>query len=159
MRWAIVIMFGSLLLQPAIGFAADWGSCASDLDDLRRAADDANDAAERAQRTYRDLQDCRQFPDIYDLLRDRCSSKVSDYRSALSSLQTELSDVESRVRDVSSSCQYEIGSAGGRPRAPTRQGICGVIDRYRGRFTELQLAEICKKSASAAECMKCLSTK
>ncbi len=164
----------SLLFVTSAVWAVDWSSCASDLDDLRRAADDASTAANSvttAQRQFdeakEELENCLRYPQIYDLLRDRCQSKrwdydsaLSDLRSRLSSLQSELSDVESKARSVSSSCGYEI-SIGARPqpRLPPSAGQhCALYLRYSGRIPTPQLIEMCSKYYPENECRKCFVT-
>lgn len=164
----------SLLLVSANGFAQDWGSCASDLDDLRRTAEDASSEAEdagskkeEADQAEDDLRQCLQFPEIYDLLRDRCSGKRSDYevarssyRSQLSALQSSLDDVDSKVRSVSSSCGYNISrmpsTAPSVPQGVRSPAQCAVYLRYKGRLSVQSLMQLCRKQMSAEECKKCL---
>ena len=161
--------------------SAEWSTCASDLDDLRRAADDANDAveiAERVRREYEDkkdeLENCLQFPDVYDLLRDRCQSyrwefqsARDDYQSRLRSLESELSDVDSKVRSVSDSCRYDVGSVAvpsTRQRSPATRGStgqsipawCRVFRQYKGRLPRENLLAVCTKSHSHNECVSCI---
>jgi hypothetical protein len=171
-----------LVVLSSAAFAAEWRSCASDLDDLRSSADDAQSAAERAERARREfeekkeeLENCLRMPDVYDLLRDRCRSKRfdfesarDDYQSKLRSLQAELSDVESRVGDVSSSCRYNVGSLGspaprssqgrakGSPRADT---WCSPFQQYRNRLPRETLLQVCSKDRSPEECRKCIDSK
>ncbi|MBI4826586.1 MAG: hypothetical protein HY807_09240 [Nitrospirae bacterium] len=134
------IIFISILMlltcTSSIIWAEDWGSCASELDSLRRAASYASDAAqsaESAKNEYEDkkeevedkkndLRSCLDFPDIYDLYGDRCESQrreyndavddynsaKSDYQSALSILESELSTVGSKIRWVESSCGVDF---------------------------------------------------
>ncbi len=155
--WILVVTFlASTSMQ-----AADWNSCADDLDRLRRASRDAADSAEQVKSKYDEIENCRRFPDIYDLMRDRCRSKVSDYQSALNSLQSELSTVDSRIRSARSSCGYDLATLespslvapGAAPSGVPR--ICSVIQGYRGQIPDGQLLQICIKSASESECRKC----
>ena len=151
----------SLLLSClwAVASAADWNSCADDLDRLRRSARDATDIAERVKSKASELENCRNFPGTFDLMRDRCRSVTSDYESEVSNLQSELDTTDRRVRDVSSSCGIDLGSARGA--LPTRRSTgnrqCDLYRSYRGRLPVDTLMQTCAKSLSEAECKKCLA--
>jgi hypothetical protein len=165
---------GVFLLVAATASAQDWSSCASDLDDLRRRADDAASVAqdtESKQRRFKsagdDLRQCLQFPQIYDLLNDGCQNKRSDYDSArssyhsqLSSLQSALEDVDHKIRSSNSSCGVELtrvqGPAPAMPAGVQRPEQCAVYLRYKGRLPYSSLLEICTKNMSADQCRKCL---
>lgn len=152
---ALVVLFGSSL------HAADWDSCADDLDRLRRAARDATEVAERVKSAAEDLENCRRDPRFYDTPGDRCSSKSSDYESEASTLSSELDTVSRRVRDVGYSCDMQVGG-GLRTVPPVRSSgnqMCDVMRRYVGRLPEATLIETCKKSMSEADCRKCISSK
>ena len=102
--------------------AQDWDDCSYELDRLQRASRNASYEAEQAasaQRNYEndrdELQNCLNFPEIYDLLDDGCQSQRweyessrSEYESALSSLGYELETVASRIRAVERSCGVEL---------------------------------------------------
>ena len=154
--------------------AQDWSSCASDLDDLRRRADDASTAAQDADQKQRrfksaedDVRQCRQFPQIYDLLRDGCQSKRYDldsarssYRSSLDSLKNSLDDVDSKIRSSASSCGFDLGRVLG-PTPAVPAGIrnpdqCALYLQYKGRLPKAPLLEACSKNMSLDECRKCL---
>jgi len=155
-------------------FAQDWSSCASDLDDLRRRADDASTAAQNAEQMKRDFESaeeefrqCRQFPQIYDFLRDGCQAKRyeldsanSSYRSSLNSLRSELDDVDSKVRSAASSCGFDLARLlGPPPSVPAgvhNPNQCAIYLRYKGRIPEQSLLGICAKQMSTDECRKCL---
>lgn len=152
---ALAVLFGSA------SHAADWDSCADDLDRLRRAARDATDVAERVKSAAADLENCRREPRFYDSYGDRCSSKSSDYESEVSTLSSELDTVSRRVRDVSYSCDMQVGG-GLRAAPPVRSSgnrMCDVMHQYVGRLPEATLIETCKKSMPEADCRKCLSSK
>ena len=120
----MLVGFFQFLSSPS-GLAGDWSSCADDLDRLRRASRDASEAAERtesAKQEFEDkreeLQNCVNYPDIYDLMRDQCQSvrwdyesAKSEYESALSDLESELSTVEHRIRSVEWSCGVSFSRA------------------------------------------------
>ena len=158
-----------ILLLATTVLAADWNGCHDDLDALRRRASDASDAAEQILQAAdeldtkrRDLQDCKAFPDIHDLLKDGCQSQRSEYESARSeyqsakdALESDLDDVDSAVRSASGSCSYSFGSATV-PGQRTADPLCRVMQKYKGRSSVPNLLEMCKKSRSEQECRKCL---
>lgn len=142
--------------------AANWDSCADDLDRLRRAARDATDKANDVKTKADEFENCKRYPDTYDLMRDRCRSNASYYQSALSDLESELGTVDSRIRRVRDSCGFDLGSTGSpsysRPQSP-RSGnqACDLYRSYKGKLPMKTLLETCTKSMSEAECTKCLS--
>lgn len=140
------------LLFATAGGAADWDSCADDLDRLRRAARDATDIAERVKSAYDQAQSCRRDKSTYG-----CTGAASDYENEVYSLNSELDSVARRVRDVAGSCDMDIGSA--RRVAPPSSGnqTCDIMRRYVGRLPDAVLIETCKKSMTEAECRKCIS--
>lgn len=164
----------ALLFVAATASAQDWSSCASDLDDLRRRADDASSAAQDTdskQRRFKiaedELRQCLQFPQIYDFLRDGCQSKRSEYdsarssyRSQLSSLQSAIEDVDYKIRSSNSSCGVELtrvqGPAPAMPAGVQRPEQCAVYLRYKGRLPYSSLLETCTKNMPADQCRKCL---
>lgn len=154
--------------------AADWSSCAYDLDRLRRAARDASDAAEQVdsakdefESKKDELEDCLNFPDVYDLMVDGCQSMRWDYESALSNykyeisnLKNELNTVENRIQSVQWSCGYEfsVRSVAGQSEVKG-ENICNLYRSYVSRLPMITLLEICKKSMTEEECKKCLEIK
>lgn len=163
-----------LSLVTATAMAQDWSSCASDLDDLRRRADDASNVAEETdskQRKFKsaeeELRQCVQFPQVYDLWRDGCRSKRSEYdsarsayRSQLDSLKSALDDVDYKIRSASSSCGYDmtrmLGPAPTVPAGVQRPEQCAVYLRYKGRLPLPALLDACSKHMSPDQCRKCL---
>ena len=158
-RSAFLACVFAVLFSP-FAHPADWDSCAYDLDRLRRAARDATDVANDVKAKADELEQCRQYPEIYDLLRDRCRSKVSDYQSARSDLESELSTVASRIRSVSSSCGVDLSparsSSFAKPEA-TGDRTCDLYRSYKNKLPFESLLKACTKSMSEAECRKCLS--
>lgn len=154
------LLFGVFLalLSPTVG-AADWDSCADDLDRLRRAAADASDAANDVKSAAEEFENCKHYPDMYDHMRDRCRSMRYDYQSALSNLESELSTVDSRVRSVSSSCAIELSSIGSSTlRAPSSGNRkCDLYRSYKNRLPITTLMKTCTQALSEAECNKCLN--
>lgn len=106
----ILITLASLMPLPS--FASDWNSCADELDRLRRASRDATDAANEVKSKADELENCKQYPDMYDDHGDGCSSKASDYRSALGTLKSELDTVNRRIKSVSSYCGVNLSTLG-----------------------------------------------
>lgn len=162
--------FWKLLIVGALGgiavvssaSAANWESCADDLDRLRRAARDATDKANDVKTKGEEFENCKRYPDTYDLMRDRCRSKASDYQSALSDLESELGTVDSRIRSVRSSCGFDLGATGSpsysRPQAPSSGNrACDLYRSYKGKLPMKTLLETCSKTMSEVECGKCLS--
>ncbi len=157
------------LLLPTGLLAADWSSCHDDLDTLRRRASDASDAAEQVYQAAdevetkrRELQDCRAYPAVHDLMRDGCRSQRSDYesardefQSAKSNLESELDDVDSAIRSASLACGYSFSNAAGAV-GPRVDGMCRLMQRYKGRLPFANLLELCKQSKSETDCKKCL---
>jgi chromosome segregation ATPase len=78
----------------------DLGGCASELDTLRRRADDASDAAQEAQNACDEYEDCRSNGD------DDCSSQRETCEDERDTLRSDLEDVESAIREVQVSCGY-----------------------------------------------------
>ncbi len=140
--------------------AADWGSCADDLDRLRRAARDGADKANDVKSKYEELENCRRNPNAYDYMRDRCQTKTSDYQSAVRDLESELSTVDRRIRSVRSSCSYDLGgtgSPGGALRQPSGNRLCDLYRSYKGKLPIESLLKTCTQSMPEAECKKCLA--
>lgn len=163
-RWAAVCLAG-ILTGSSLASAADWSSCADDLDRVRRAARDAVDVAEQVKSKHDELENCRLYPEIYDLMRDRCQSQTWDYQSTVSSLRSELSTVDRRVRSAGSSCGYDLSpldssvpKRGVGPGASPSARLCGLMQSYRGRIPDEQLVQICSRSMPEPECRKCLSS-
>ncbi len=155
-RLALALTLLSLL---NVANAADWNSCADDLDRLRRSSRDAADIAQRVKLKASDFENCRNFPGTFDLMRDRCRSLSSDYESEVSSLQRELDTTDRLVRNVSSSCSADLGNA--RSASSTRKSTgnrqCDVYRSYKGRLPDEALMQACSKTMPEVDCKKCLA--
>lgn len=143
--------------------AANWDSCADDLDRLRRAARDATDKANDVNTKADEFENCKNYPDMYDLMRDRCRSKASDYQSALSDLESELGTINSRIRSVQASCDFNLESTSSqrysRSQPPSSGNrTCDLYRSYVGKLPMKMLLESCAKTISEAECGKCLGS-
>lgn len=111
------VMFYNLL---SVAGAQSLSQCQWDLNQLAGKANQASVSASFAaseesnfENAVSDLKRCINYPDIYDLLRDGCSSKQRaaedasrNLETALSSLQISLSGVNSALQAVSQSCRY-----------------------------------------------------
>lgn len=141
--------------------AADWSACADDLDRLRRAARDAADRANEVKAKADDFENCKRYPDMYDLMRDRCRSKAHDYQGVLRDFEGELGTLDKRVRASRSSCGFDLGGATGSYSVPQSyvyedHDSCALFRSYKGKIPNKSLLETCTKTMSAAECVKCL---
>ena len=147
--------------------AINWSTCASDLDDLRKASEYASSTANEVQSKQRrlstakdELSTCLRLPEIYDLSRNGCQNKHRDHnssltslRSAVASLRSALGDVERRARSVSSSCGYDI------PAPPGTNELCSIYLRYQGQLPVSKLVEACTQIMPESECKKCFGVK
>jgi hypothetical protein len=159
-------LVGSLLL-----LGADWTSCQDDLDRLHQRASDASDKASEVETASDDLktkrdeyQQCRSYPQIYDIYRDRCRSLADEYQSARdtfesekSDLESALDDVDSALRSVSSSCDYSFTSTSSVPGRSRGDSVCRLLQRYKSRMPLEKLMETCTKAGRTVEqCKACL---
>ena len=176
-KYVISILLICFFQISSAGFCSgdDWSSCADDLDRLRRASRDASEAVERAESARQEfedkreeLQNCINYPDIYDLMQDQCQSlrwdyesAKSDYESALYNLQSELSAVESRIRSVEWSCgvSFSRTTGGATQLKPKKEGDCSVFRSLIGKLPINTILDYCKKYMSESECKKCLEIK
>lgn len=174
-RAGAVLLFALLTMGTAPPVAAqDWSSCSSDLDSLRRRAGDASSNADDTDSAHRkfksaedELRQCVQMPQVFDLMRDGCRMKRSeydsarsDYRSKLEDLKNGLDDVDSKVRSAGSSCGFNFTRVLGPPPV-VPQGVqnpeaCAVYLRYKGRLPPQSLLDLCTKQMPADQCRKCL---
>jgi len=167
--------FGQMVAVLAASYllllGADWSSCQSDLDTLRRRASDASDqasnvesASEEMESKRREFEDCRLFPGIYDIWKDGCSSQADQSRnarsrleSAKSDLESALDDVDSALRSVSASCDFSFSSS---PVVGVQRGsdrLCRLLQRYKGQLPTEKLLETCRKAGRSEEqCTACL---
>jgi hypothetical protein len=140
--------------------AADWGTCANDLDDVHSASDDAADAAREAQEAQDDLESKRS--DL-SLCSDDCEIERSAYKDAkseleakVSNLKSELSDLDSKVRSTNVSCRYDMGSTVAVTHSASSKSPCSVYQRYRKRLPLNTIMKVCMGSMSESECKNCL---
>ncbi len=159
-RMVCVLLIGLAQWLPSASSAADWSSCADDLDRLRRASSDAADIANDVESKADEFQNCKSFPEIYDLLKDGCSYKAHSYRSAKSSLDLELDTVNRRARSVSSSCSVAISAIDipATSLEPSKDYLwCDIYRPYKGKLPTEKLIKLCTEYKSEPDCRKCLA--
>ena len=125
--------------------ALDWSSCTVALEGLGKRSKDASNASTQAasaseelEEARDDLERCREYPDIYDLLRDNCRSKQWDLDSAESSMESAAQEaviqfrrVRSALGDAANACEVDLAMA---PPLTTLspQGKCERLRLLRG---------------------------
>jgi hypothetical protein len=175
-RRAIAILLSGVVASPLMAVGQDWENCSSDLDTLRRRASDASSTASETAEKYakakeaeEELRNCLQYPEVHDLMRDRCrslrndfESARSDYRNQLEDLRSSLDDVDSKIRRSSSSCGYDLSRVAGPPPAvPSgvqNREVCAVWLRYKGRAPIATLVDACSKNMPVEQCRICLAS-
>ena len=102
-------------------YAADWTNCDIELGRLSRHARDAELSAsnlaqlESALTMEKDnLQQCLNYPEMYDLLEDGCSNKrssvnlkVAEYNNALQTLDLDIQPMLARLKSILLYCGYK----------------------------------------------------
>jgi hypothetical protein len=168
----VYVVAMSCILGSGTVLALDWSTCASDLDRLRRAANDASSAASDVDSNQRrfnsakeNLERCLRYPQIYDLMRDQCQSKrfesetaLADLRTRISTLRNWMSELDSRARSVSSSCGSDISVESAPPISlpPGTDERCAIYLRYKNRLPISTLLQLCSQNQPENECRKCL---
>lgn len=151
-----------LIVFALTALASDWDSCADALNRLRHAARNATDKANDVKAKYDEFENCKNYPEIYDYMRDRCRSKASEYRNAVSDLESELSTVSSRIKSVQYSCGYDFGASTSRllpGKETSGNRLCDLLRSYKGEVPFDDLMNACLKSLSKTDCQKCLGEK
>lgn len=145
----------------------DLDSCHDDLDRVRRQASEASEGAEEAKSKSEEFEDCKRDPDVHDLMGDGCSSKRSDYETALSDLESKLDDLDSRLRSVQTSCGYQftinrisdVDAAKRHLEALNRRFCDSVREFIRLGMTPDNALKLCKANADERACKACLGVK
>jgi hypothetical protein len=151
--------------------AVDWSSCTGALEGLTKRSKEAGSAstvaasaAEDLKEAKDDLERCRMYPDVYDLLRDNCRSKEWDLDSAESRMQsaaqeavTQFRRLRSALGDAANACEVELTIA---PPLTTLspQGRCERLRLLRGQLSAQFLSDYCSTLMSQQECEICLGT-
>lgn len=154
------IFFVLLVVSTTLAYAPsvrDWNSCQDDLDRVRRAARDASDKAGEADSKAQELQNCQNFPDTFDLLRDGCRSYRWDYESAVADIESELDTLNSRIKNAQSSCNFNFASSSSPSTAPTQTDNCSVFRKYKGRLPDADILNVCSRYMQREACQKCLA--
>jgi hypothetical protein len=84
--------------------------------DAKRAQSSVEDSYERYKQTVDDYKNCRSYPDIYDLMRDRCQSRRWEVDSVKSEADRDLSTFNSRMRGLANAFDSVASSCGTRER-------------------------------------------
>lgn len=165
----IVGMAAAILLCPLPGICVDWAACSLDLghllgvvEEAEAAVQDAQYAREEYESALEDLENCRNFPEIYDFLDDGCQSQLSDVEDAESEYEWVASEAEARFEDLRSVLGYvelscEINLTGFyQPSASDHQRKCEIIKSYESKLSSETLRAFCLTRMSEEECDRCL---
>lgn len=142
-------------------------SCHDDLDHLGKAASEAAQAADDAKSKGDDLDDCKTDPEMHDLMHDHCRSVAGDYESAVNDFEGKMDEVDSRLRSVQDSCDYQFTinkltslEASQRRLEASKKRLCAsyhkLLDVGMPRETALQM---CKAQTDEQWCRQCLGLK
>jgi hypothetical protein len=155
-----------LVLSASFAASEPWDyRCKSALSEIESAADDAQGAQrniENSHERYRQAVDeynnCRSYPQIYDLMRDGCQSQRWDADSARSDAQSDLSTFNSRMRSLADAFEDAASSCGGsqaRGAAPSR--ACRLIKAMKARSNEEQALAFCQRvGVTESEFRRCM---
>lgn len=87
------------VVVPFNGNAADWASCEHDLSKVRRLAGYSTDITSELSYLHSDLEilrmeaeNCRAYPESFDLMWDGCQSITSDYNMKVDEYNSQLSE-------------------------------------------------------------------
>jgi hypothetical protein len=162
-------IFCAILITPIVAQtpAISLDSCHDDLDHLQKEASEASKAADDAKSKRDDFDDCRQDPEMHDLMHDHCRSVAGDYESALNDFERQMDDVDTRLRSVQDSCDYQFtinkltaSEAAQRRLEASKRRLCAsyhkLLDVGMPRDTALQM---CKAQTDEQWCRQCLAPK
>ncbi len=167
----ITIIMATVVVD--VAGAVSYSGCASELDELKNAAEEAINASRRAKSAEEEYESkksdydrCRRFPDTYDFLGDQCRSKYryakdaqDELGYAVGRLQSALSSVDIATQDVKSSCGYSFANPA-TPMIgvkPEHQRMCATIKRLKSTMKVEDLLGLCNKTMGETECQACLS--
>lgn len=144
--------------------ATNLDRCHDELDHLHKAASEASQAADDAKSKRDDLDDCKQDPEIHDLMHDNCRSMGDDYRSALGDLEGKMDDVDSQLRSVQDSCDYSFTinrltslEAAQRRLEASKRRLCASYHHMVDSGMPLEIAlRLCKADSDDHWCRQCL---
>jgi hypothetical protein len=127
----VILLLGVVLGPPAAAVAAPWdAACTAALTGVADAASSLQTAQHEVQQRYQRFEEhlkgyeaCRTFPEVYDVLRDRCEQKRSVTEAARSEADKSLSAFNARVRalyDALNGTATPCGSQRGAKDTPPR---------------------------------------
>lgn len=142
-------------------------SCQDDLDHLRNVTAEAAEAADDAKSKKEDFEDCKQDPATFDLMADHCRSRADDYESALSDLGDKMDDLDSKLRSVQGSCDYQFTinrlsalEASQRRLDASKQRLCASYHKFLSLGMPLDsVLKMCKAQSDERWCVQCLGSK
>jgi hypothetical protein len=157
---ALPILFILLATGTAMAQSLALGSCEDELDRLKKRATDASEAAETAKSKLDDLDECRRYPETYDLLHDGCRSRRSDYESAMDDLQSNLDDIDSSLRSVQDSCGYNFSLKTMSSADAAQRSLCRSYKRLMSLgVSPSDVLKQCKPQMGDNGCKACLDSK
>lgn len=142
-------------------------SCQDDLDHLGKAASEAAEAADGAKSKKEDFEDCEQDPGTFDLIADHCRSKADDYESGLNDLEDKMDDLDTKLRAVQSSCDYQFTinrlsalEASQQRLDTSKRRLCASYHKFLRLGMPLDsVLKMCKAQIDERWCLQCLSSK
>lgn len=88
--------------------AVDFGDCEDELSRLKREADSAADSASNAESEKNQYEQCQSDRSAYGRRHNDCQAEKSNYSSAINQLIYDLDTINSRLRRIQNSCEYEM---------------------------------------------------
>lgn len=157
MLLAVTTLFISAVFLSTPVNAVDFFDCQNELSRLRRDASNAESAASSAESAKQDYESCSQNRSAYSY--DDCGYKKSTYSSAINSLISELDSINTRIRRIQNSCEYDMARVNSSSRhiAPQKVSRCEPYIAYRNKLPYDSLMKVCKQNMPEAECNKCLA--
>lgn len=138
--------------------SVDWEGCQDDLDQAKQTAEDGSEAAEEVHSKLNDFDECRENPDVYDLMQNGCKSQRDDYQSALDDFRDKMDDLDAKVRSIQGSCEYEFTLNRMSGTDAAQQRLCSS---YRKLVTlgisPNNILQQCKQHMDEQWCKTCLS--
>lgn len=154
-----ILLVGLLVSTSIAAYAPriDWEDCQGDLEQTKQVADDASDAAEDVHSKLEDFDECRENPDVYDLLQDGCKSKKDDYESALDDFRDKMDDLDTQVQSIQSSCGYEFTVNRMSASEAAQERLCSSYRKFLMLgMTPATVLQQCKQHMNEPWCQSCL---
>ena len=169
---ALLLLLCLLFMEGTADAQGSWGGCASDLDQMRIAVNEANEAAKDARSARRVLFradqnyfSCTQVPAINDFLGNGCAQQQVAARtagmrySASHDIAREALDALAyTVQSAELSCEFPMAAMIPvlNPDEPTPSPACQSFLRRRQGVPFDALRVVCAGEMSADECAVCL---